>query len=418
MDKYERQLAAIDREVREALGNAKAITEAAAADGRGVDEDEDTRLKGFLKQVDVLKEQRREVEAALETRDRVRTIGDAIEIESDERSGKAEPRPRAESIGEAFVKSDGYQRLRDQGFSGNWTTGTIDMEGKTLLSEASGSGGKLVVPQYEPGVVPTLFQRLTVANLMASGTTDTNTINYMIESSVTNAAAAVAEGASKPESTIVFDMTTEPVKKLATFLPVTEEMLEDVAGIQSYINSRLALFVQIKEEDSLLNGAGTNDLIGLVSRIPANNKGLRSSTASATDADHLFRAISRVRESFLEPDGIIIHPNDWEGIVALKNTTANYLGQGPFTSEVGPNLWGMRVVVTNAVAEAKPIVGAFQTAAQVYRKGGLRVEASNSHSTFFQENKVAIRAEERLALAVYRPAAFAIADLGAAGAGT
>ena len=52
------------------------------------------------------------------------------------------------------------------------------------------------------------------------------------------------------------------------------------------------------------------------------------------------------------------------------------------------------------------------------RKGGLRVEASNSHSTFFQENKVAIRAEERLALAVYRPAAFAVADLGGLGAAT
>ena len=432
MDKYDRQLSAVDREVREVLGKAKEITELAAAEGRGMNEDEDKRVKGFLSQVDVLKEQRKEIEAAIKTRNRVRQIGETIEIDEDARSGKSD-QPRFRSIGEAFVESDGYKRVKGEGFQGRWSTGSIDLEFKTLLSESAGSGGKLVVPQYEPGILPTLFQRLSVADLMASGTTDSNTINYMIESTVTNAAAAVAEGASKPESTLVFDMTTETVKKIATFLPVTEEMLEDVAGIQSYINARLSLFVKIQEENSLLNGAGGNDLTGLISRIPANNKGLRSSAASATDADHIFRAISRVRESFLEPDGMIVHPNDWEGMVAAKDTTGNYLGGGPWVGQ--PNgaglsaasqsplgspatLWGLRVVVTTAAAEAKPIIGAFATGAQVYRKGGLSVDASNSHSTFFQENKVAIRAEERLALAVYRPSAFAIADLGAVGAGT
>ena len=39
------------------------------------------------------------------------------------------------------------------------------------------------------------------------------------------------------------------------------------------------------------------------------------------------------------------------------------------------------------------------------------VEASNSHSDYFQRNLTAIRAETRLALAVYRPEAFATADI-------
>ena len=44
--------------------------------------------------------------------------------------------------------------------------------------------------------------------------------------------------------------------------------------------------------------------------------------------------------------------------------------------------------------------------AQIFRRSGISVDTSNSHDTFFQYNKVAVRAEERLALAVYRPAAF------------
>jgi hypothetical protein len=43
-----------------------------------------------------------------------------------------------------------------------------------------------------------------------------------------------------------------------------------------------------------------------------------------------------------------------------------------------------------------------------WRTTGIRVEASNSHASFFINNLVAIRAEERLALAVYREAAFGL----------
>jgi HK97 family phage major capsid protein len=55
-------------------------------------------------------------------------------------------------------------------------------------------------------------------------------------------------------------------------------------------------------------------------------------------------------------------------------------------------------------------VGAFGSAATIYRRGGLSVEASNSHADYFQKDLVAIRAQTRLALAVYRPEAFATAS--------
>jgi hypothetical protein len=42
----------------------------------------------------------------------------------------------------------------------------------------------------------------------------------------------------------------------------------------------------------------------------------------------------------------------------------------------------------------------------VWRKGGMSVEATNSNDTDFLLNLIAIRAEERLGLAVYRPTAY------------
>ena len=64
------------------------------------------------------------------------------------------------------------------------------------------------------------------------------------------------------------------------------------------------------------------------------------------------------------------------------------------------------MALTPSIVAGTALVGAFATQSQVFRKGGIRVEASNSHQDFFIKNLVAIRAEERLALAVYRPGAF------------
>jgi HK97 family phage major capsid protein len=70
------------------------------------------------------------------------------------------------------------------------------------------------------------------------------------------------------------------------------------------------------------------------------------------------------------------------------------------------SLWGKSVYVTAAIGGAGTALIGTRANAQVWRKGGVSVEASNSHSTFFAINLVAIRAEERLGLAVYRPGAY------------
>ena len=101
-----------------------------------------------------------------------------------------------------------------------------------------------------------------------------------------------------------------------------------------------------------------------------------------------------------------MNPSNWQKILLMKDSNGQYYGAGPFAGPQRPTLWGVRVALTSAITANTALVGCFQTAAQIFRKGGLRVEASNSHASFFVENKIAIRAEERLALAVYRASAF------------
>jgi len=291
----------------------------------------------------------------------------------------------------------------------------------TITEAGGGVGG--VVPQYLPGgPLPLLFRRLTVSDLLPQGSTTSASLIYVQETAVTNAAATVAEGASKPQSDLTLAQVTEVVRKIATTAKISDEMINDVGYIQSYVNGRLVLFVQLAEEDQLLNGNGTApNLRGIL-----NRTGLTAAQAVATDTrvDAIFKEVTKIRTgAFLEPDAIVLHPTDWQSIRLLKDSNGQYYGGGPFgfasygegpqsagdTSNLAggsDTLWGLRVVVTPAISQGTCLVGAFALSAQVYRRDGLRVEATNSNEDDFLRNLIAIRVEERLGLAVYRPAGF------------
>jgi HK97 family phage major capsid protein len=324
--------------------------------------------------------------------------------------GEARGARRIQSLGEQFVASDLYKNAianRNRNSRG-WTSGQIELDGgirAATLTTDTASGGDLIVPNYRAGITSILFQRLTVADLLAQGTTDGPTIYYMKETTATNAAATVAEGAAKPESTLVFDAVTDSLKKIATWLPVSDEMLDDVPQIRSYIDQRLRFFVEQQEEAQLLNGDGTGtNLTGL-----RNRSGLATDVARGTDsnADAIFKQIMAIQTTaFVMPDAVIVHPTNWQAIALSKDSNGAYLGSGPFNSPLVPRLWGLPVVVTTAITAGVALVGAFKMGAQVFRKGGISVDVSNSHSDYFIKNLTAIRAEERVALAVYRPGAF------------
>lgn len=313
-----------------------------------------------------------------------------------------------QSIGQQYVASDAYkfaQAKAAQRATG-WTSPMSEEMFATTLDETSGSGGQLIVTDYRPGVLPLLFKRLVIADLLASGTTESNSITYMRETTFTNAAAAVAEGSPKPESTLIFDQVSDLVRKIAHWLPITDEMLEDVAQARSYIDARLRLGLDITEEDQLLNGSGTAPNVqGLLNRSGLTTATVRS--GSVTNAEAIFTAMmATFNGSFVMPTGTVMNPANWQTTQLSKDGEGRYYGSGPFAGPQAPTLWGLPVVVTPSIVANTGLTGAFNSAAQVFRKGGVRVEASNSHSDFFVRNLTAIRAEERLALAVYRPAAF------------
>lgn len=320
------------------------------------------------------------------------------------------------SLGQQFVESSNYKGLIERGLKGgNWASGDIELKATmaegTAADPGPGFAPVTAVPQLVPGIVDIRFAPLVIADLIPQSGTSSALIRYLIETAVTNAAAATGEGELYPESSIIFDKADEVLHKIATFLPVTDEMLEDWEQIQGYIDARLQLFVRQAEQTQLLLGDGTGDnMVGLLNRTGLATSIVKGTTPSASSdnaMDAIYRQITQIRTTaFMEPDAVVIEPIAWETITLSKNSQGAYYANGPFVGQQPATLWGKKVALTPQMTSGVALVGAFAQCAQIFRKGGLTVAASNSHADFFQRGQTAIRAEERLGLAVYRPGAF------------
>ena len=275
--------------------------------------------------------------------------------------------------------------------------------------------------QVDTNIVTGVRRRLTVADLLGTENISGNAITYFVEAGMEGGFTTVGENGQKPQIHFADPVAvTESLKKIAAFIKESDEIIEDAPWLVSAINGRLLYNLGLFEENQILAGGGTGtDLTGLLTRV-----GIQTETAidKTDNADALFRAITKVATgSGLDADGIVINPADYQKLRLSKDANGQYFGGGFFGGQYGnggiqeqPPLWGLRTVVTPAITAGTVLVGAFAQGGSVIRKGGVRVESTNSDASDFTNNRVTIRAEERLALAVRRPGGFVKVTLSAA----
>lgn len=338
--------------------------------------------------------------------------------------------------GEAFVASEPYKALVDRIKKGSRVHSSVMVETMGFMMDAMAqaglsvrnaqpTSGGLTSVQTLPGVMTLGVRPLRIKDLIAPGATGNTSIKYMQEQSLgaDGLPTTVAEGAAKPAVAFALVEVDTGVKKIAAYTKVTDELFADFLAVASYINMRLPYMVEREEENQILNGDGTGtNLLGIL-----NQTGIQTLSVGAdTPQDALYKAFTKVRWGNLagyaqggyEPDGIVLHPLDWEGIRLSKDANGQYLGGGPFTGAYGngpvvqfDTLWGKPCVITPAIDEGLALVGAFRLAAQYFQRQGMTIESTNTDQDDFIKNLTTIRAEERLALAVYRPPAFCEVDL-------
>lgn len=386
-----------------ALTAAQTIVD--GAKDRDLSKDENEQIATFLAQVSDIDEKLKGVENSARLKHLVAqgpAGGDA-----DDPNVQA----KARTLAEHFVKSGMFEQMQKaRGGGDRWSVGAPEFKAAT---DPTLTTGITVPPQFGP-TIQTKLRRLTISDLCAQGTLSSNALTYWTQGTVTGAPTAVTEGALKPSINFAFGQVTTALSKIAAVTKVSDEMTQDLDFLVSVIQSQLLQRLAVVEEDQLLNGSGSAPNIrGLL-----NISGIQTYSTPATSTplktlNGIFHAANLVRiNSFIEPDGIVINPTDYENVRLGLDGQSQYYGGGPFTGAYGndgftqlPGLWTLPTVITPAIAAGTVLIGGFGTSAQVFRKGGVRLESSNSNENDFLTNLVAMRVEERVALAVYYPTA-------------
>ena len=318
------------------------------------------------------------------------------------------------SIGQQFAESKAYNAYLENGVKG------VDSQAefKTTLNTT----GYPPESMRAPGILETALRNPdSVIGLFDQIQTQQNAWVYLEETTFTNNAGSIAESgdiSTANESALAFTERTESIRKMATFLPVTDELLADVAGIQGYVNSRLSTMMKLNMDNQLINGNGTApNLTGVLNKSGINTFDYALPYAGELGKlGQIYQAITEIRkDAFVEPDAIVMHPSDWYQIVTSVtdvDTSGSknplFVVAGGFGADAAPRIWGLRVVPSTVIAEGTMLVGKFGggDAAQVIMREGVDLAVSDSHSDFFAKNQLAIRLTMRLGFAIYRPTAF------------
>jgi len=321
------------------------------------------------------------------------------------------------SIGEQFANSQAYKAYTENGVKG------VDShaEFKTTLNTTGYPPESL----RAPGILETALRNPdSIIGLFDQIQTNQNAYVYLEESTFTNNAGSIAEAAdisTSNEGALAFTEKTESIRKMATFLPVTDELLSDVAGIQGYVNSRLSTMMKLNMDNQLINGNGSApNLTGVLSKSGINTFDYSSYSGELARLGQIYQAITEIRkDAFVEADSIVMHPSDWYDVVTsvsdITTTTSGaapnnplFMVAGGFGADVAPRIWGLKVVPSTVIAAGTALVGKFGggDAAQVIMREGVDLAVSDSHSDFFAKNQLAIRLTMRLGFAMYRSTAF------------
>ena len=323
---------------------------------------------------------------------------------------RKEEQAEAKSLGDQFVESDSFKSLAGSASQ----RGRADMQLKATITLATtdtlGAAGDTVQVTRVAGIVAPPERRMTVRDLITPGRMDGNALEYVKETGFVNNAGMVAEAAAKPQSDLKFDLVSTTAKVVAHYVKASRQILSDSSMLASYIDGRLRYGLAFKEEQQLLNGDGTGqNLLGIIPQATAY--AAPGGLTSAQAMDQMRLAMLQAELAEYPATGHVMNPIDWTRIELLKDTTGRYIIGNP-QGTTAPRLWNLPVVATQAIAQDKFLTGAFKLGAQLFDRWLARVEVATENEDDFIKNLVTILAEERLALAVYRPEAFIYGDLG------
>lgn len=429
------RLKALMEAAQAAAKSARDIAEKAAGENRDLSDTEQAdytaalaKGKDLLEKYQTAKSDQEVIDAALALAD---DIGPDAKGDLESQNGQIPVRERVKSLGlqvtdsvefksmmKAFARDGGGYHIPDRA-----KIGSDPVRVKGLFTGTSSTSAGAFVVNERTDIVETLGRKeLKIRDLVSVRSTTSDVVEYVAQTSHTNAAAVVAEASSsaaptapgsagalvldanggyKPEGSWAYEVRSTEVKTIAEWVPATRRALADVAQLEGLINDELARDVKETEENQILNGNGSGqNFTGINS-----TSGVQTQTFSTNLFDSVRKGITKLRTvGRVNPSAVVVNPADAETIDLSKDANNQYYYGGPFAIS-NRTLWGLPVVESETQAAGTALVGDFSKAV-IWDREQTTITMTDSHADFFIRNMIAVLAEERLAFAVTRPTAF------------
>ncbi|HWE52466.1 MAG TPA: phage major capsid protein [Bryobacteraceae bacterium] len=321
--------------------------------------------------------------------------------------------PEVKSLGDTLRENQSVAKLMKEKkgqaiFTLSGAEANALLSQKTAVTSAAvglSTTGVLTIDRI-PGIVPEARQALTIRDLLYSRPTTGQLVDFVKVNSPMSAASPQLEADYILENAVGFTSASERVKTIASWLPASAQILDDLDALSSFLQTSLVYQINRTEEVQLLSGSGAGEnLTGFITAATAFNTGLLSN--SWNNIDIVGRAVQQVTmASEVPPTFVILNPKNWWNMRLTKDAYGRYILGDPQTV-TNPTLFGLDVVPTTNIAADTFLLGNGTGVCQeIVDRQEITVEISTSHSDFFTKNMVAIKAFKRLAHVIKRPGAY------------
>ena len=277
----------------------------------------------------------------------------------------------------------------------------LDLKDMTFGNAFTTAGAS--VTYVRPGIIELPKRKLHIRELLPGGGMG-NKSTFDFAKEITGSGSPIAptaEGALKPQFGLALTETSVRAQWIAGFMKMSVNLLDDVEGMTTFLQSRLPEKLLRVEDEQILDGNGVgSNLLGLQS---VGN--FTAGAAAVTNrAETLVNAISQLENLNREANGILLNPADWYTLWLYKGSTSgDYTLPVNLVERIGGQMFIAGVPVFRSTAERALdyLVGDWTMGANLITREPARVEFFREDGTNVQTNQITVRIEERIALPVY-----------------
>lgn len=302
-----------------------------------------------------------------------------------------------------FSTDEGEQMIKDFISGTKKSLATELTVEKAIFSTPVGS----VPAQFTPIVSPN-YQRVHVRDILSVFPTMSNMITYLrLAPTAGTGIAVVGEGVTKPEIQYTPTVVQAPVKKIAGYLNVTMESIEDVPGFRAWIASELPKAYLLAEDLYILKDAEDGIFTLAEDWEPQGSVDL-----SSNPWDRIIAGMTQIRKVNGYPTAVWVSPIGRQELVINKDYENAYSYPIALGDDGVLRVDGVPVYTSNSFVDGEFLVGDFNTdSVTLHQRQSWVVKYSDEHANNFIDNLVTFLIEGRVVVAVRKPYNFVKGEL-------